>query len=189
MSGQASISAERVSRFSEDDLAALCEATIAAILDGGGFGWLSPPAPSLLARYFQGLLLVPETGLFVVRENGMIQGAAVLSRPARNNEAQAMSAHFSGIHVAPYARGRGLGRALARAVIRSARAMGCRVLNCDVRETQTAAIALCRSLGFEHWGTHPYYARSGGALVKGLYLVKLLDDEDETAHSIKDDNT
>lgn len=168
------ILAERLSRLDEDDLTALCEAATAAILDGNGFGWLTAPAPSSLARYFQGLLLVPEANLFVVRENGLIQGAAVLTRPPRNNEAQAMSAQLSGIHIAPYARGRGLGRRLAEAVIASATSMGCKVLNCDVRETQTHAIALFTSLGFQHWGTHPYYARSGSELIPGRFMAKLL---------------
>lgn len=37
------IHAERVQQMHEDDLHALCDATNAAILDGGGFGWLAPP--------------------------------------------------------------------------------------------------------------------------------------------------
>ncbi len=91
------LSTERLQSLSEDDLHSLCEATHAAILDGGGFGWLSPPPHDVLERYFRGLLLVPERQLFVARHDGMIVGAAQLVRPPRNNEAQAMSAtmmHF-----------------------------------------------------------------------------------------------
>ncbi|AOX16705.1 1-(5-phosphoribosyl)-5-[(5-phosphoribosylamino)methylideneamino]imidazole-4-carboxamide isomerase [Kozakia baliensis] len=172
--------AEKLSKISADDLAALCEATTAAILDGGGFGWLNPPNMTVLERYFQGLLLVPEHSLFVVRdEHGVIQGSAQLVRPPRSNEAQAMTGQMRGYYVAPYMRGRGLGHALAQAVIEAARTMGLRVLNCDVRETQKGAIAMFRSLGFEHWGTHPYYARSNGHTIRGLFLVKLLADETE----------
>lgn len=169
------ITANRVTRLSEDDLGALCEAATAAILGGGGFGWLEPPPRNVLERYFQGLLLVPEASLFIVRESGVIQGAAVLTRPSRHNEVQAMSAHISGFHVAPYMRGRGLGHALLADVVDYARGTGCRVLNCDIRETQSQAIALFRTFGFEEWGTHPYYARVHGETVRGLYLVKLLD--------------
>lgn len=166
---------EKLSRISDDDMAALCEATTAAILDGGGFGWLEPPGTLVLERFFRGLLLVPEHSLFVVRdEAGVIQGAAQLVRPPRNNEAQAMTAHMRGYYVAPYMRGRGLGHALAGAVIEAARAMGCQVLNCDVRETQSTAISMFQALGFEHWGTHPHYARSKGQIVRGLFMMKLL---------------
>lgn len=175
------IHAERLTKLDADDLAALCEATTAAILDGGGFGWLQPPALPTLERYFQGVLLVPERGLFVVRENGVIQGAALLTRPPRNNEAQAMSATISGFHIAPYMRGRGLGQALAQALMQAATAMGCRVLNCDIRETQKAAIALFQSLGFEQWGVHPYYARDRGQIIRGLYLFKLLGQESSSS--------
>ncbi len=128
--------AERLSRIDDIDMAALCEITTAAILDGGGLGWLTPPGRTVLERYFNGLLLVPETRFFVVRdESGQIQGCAQLLRPSRNNEAQAQTAQIRGYFVAPYMRGRGLGFVLADAVIAAARAMGCRVLNCEVPET------------------------------------------------------
>ncbi|MBV8400077.1 MAG: GNAT family N-acetyltransferase, partial [Acetobacteraceae bacterium] len=34
---------ERAPELSEDDLHALCEAAHAAIIEGGGFGWVQPP--------------------------------------------------------------------------------------------------------------------------------------------------
>ena len=34
---------ERLKRFNDQDLNSLCEATDAAIIDGGGFGWVNPP--------------------------------------------------------------------------------------------------------------------------------------------------
>lgn len=174
--------AERLSRISETDLAALCEITTAAIIDGGGLGWLTPPGRSVLERFFHGLLLVPEARLFVVRdETGQIQGCAQLLRPSRNNEAQAQTAQIRGYFVAPYMRGRGLGFVLADAVIASARALGCRVLNCEVPETQSSALSMFRSLGFEEWGVHPYYARSHQGTVKGVFMTKRLDHD--TAHA------
>ncbi len=168
--------AERLSRIDDTDMAALCEITTAAIIDGGGLGWLTPPGRAVLERHFNGLLLVPETRFFVVRdESGQIQGCAQLLRPSRNNEAQAQTAQIRGYFVAPYMRGRGLGFVLADAVIAAARAMGCRVLNCEVPETQSSALAMFRSLGFEHWGTHPYYARGHEGTIKGLFMTKILD--------------
>ncbi|WP_243443953.1 1-(5-phosphoribosyl)-5-[(5-phosphoribosylamino)methylideneamino]imidazole-4-carboxamide isomerase [Asaia prunellae] len=169
-------SAERLTRIDETDMAALCEITTATILDGGGLGWLTPPGRVVLERYFNGLLLVPETRFFVVRdETGQIQGCAQLVRPPRNNEAQAQTAQIRGYFVVPYMRGRGLGYVLADAVISAATAMGCRVLNCEVPETQESALAMFRSLGFEHWGTHPYYARNHEGTVKGIFMTKRLE--------------
>ncbi|MCQ8242428.1 1-(5-phosphoribosyl)-5-[(5-phosphoribosylamino)methylideneamino]imidazole-4-carboxamide isomerase [Rhizosaccharibacter radicis] len=171
-----SLSAERVSALSDDDLQALCEATDAAILEGGGFGWLSSPGRQTLEKYFRGVLLVPERALFVARLDGTIVGAAQLVRPPRNNEAQAMSATLTHAYVAPYARGHGLARMMTEAVEERARALGYQVLNLDVRETQTAAISLYQRLGYTHWGTHPHYARVGGGTVRGLFFCKRLQD-------------
>ena len=41
----------RLSDFSAGDLSDLCEATEAAILDGGGFGWVAPPSRDVLESY------------------------------------------------------------------------------------------------------------------------------------------
>ncbi len=168
--------AERVTELDDDDIQALCEATHAAILDGGGFGWLAAPGHQVLERYFRGLLMVPERSLFVGRLGGTIVGATQMLRPSRNNEAQAMSATLTHSYVAPYARGHGLARMLTLAVEERARAMGYQVLNLDVRETQQAAIALYQSMGFQHWGTHPHYARVGGRIVRGLFFAKWLQE-------------
>lgn len=176
------ITCERVvSPLLPEDLDALIEATSAGILDGGGFGWLQPPGHQALTRYFEGLLLVPERSFYVVRENGVICGAGQLVRPPASYEAHAATANLTGFFVAPYARGRGLGRALLETMLKGAKAIGCKVVNCDIRETHVAAIGLFRSFEFEHWGTHPYYARIGGQTVRGLFLSKLLANENEAA--------
>ncbi|MBB2170167.1 1-(5-phosphoribosyl)-5-[(5-phosphoribosylamino)methylideneamino]imidazole-4-carboxamide isomerase [Gluconacetobacter aggeris] len=170
--------AERVQSLTEDDLQALCEATDAAILDGGGFGWLNVPGRQAMERYFRGLLMVPERMLFVARLDGIIVGAAQLVRPPRNNEAQAMSATLMHLYVAPYARGRGLGRLLLLEAEQCARAMGYQILNLDVRETQEAAIRLFRTFGFYQWGTHPSYARADGRTMRGLFFTKRLQENE-----------
>ena len=104
-------------------------------------------------------------------------GCAQLVRPPRNNEAQAFAAQMMHHFVAPYARGHGLARMLVRRVEDGARAMGYQVLNLDVRETQTAAIALYERMGFQRWGTHPAYARVGGRTVCGYYYFKKLQEQ------------
>ncbi len=45
---------ERLTRFANPDLHDLCDAAEAAILDGGGFGWLSPPERHTMEAYWKG---------------------------------------------------------------------------------------------------------------------------------------
>ena len=170
------LSVSLASVLEEDDLQALCEAADAAIIDGGGFGWVNPPGRPALESYFRGLLLVPERQLFVGRLDGVIVGSAQLVRPPRNNEAQAFSASLMHSFVAPYARGHGLARMLTRRVEEAARGLGFMMLNLDVRETQTAAIKLYEGAGYQRWGEHPAYARVGGAMIRGLFYCKRLRD-------------
>ncbi len=168
------LSVECVTELQEDDLHALCEATNAAILDGGGFGWVTPPGQQVLERYFRGVLLVPERDLLIGRADGLIAGSAQLVRQPRNNEAQAHGATLMHSFVAPYARGNGLARLMMLKAEEKARALGYKVMNLDVRETQTAAIALFESLGYLRWGEHPAYARVKGRLIRGFFYTKLL---------------
>src|SRR3954464_9189421 len=160
---------ERIVEFTEDDLHALCEATDAAIIDGGGFGWVNPPGRRALETYFRGVLLVPERELFVARLDGEIVGSAILVRPPRNNEAQAFAASLMHSYIAPYTRGHGLARMLTEAVEARARELGYHILNLDVRETQTVAIAMYESHGYTRWGRHPEYALVRGKSVSGLF--------------------
>jgi ribosomal protein S18 acetylase RimI-like enzyme len=168
------LTVERVTDFTDDDLATLCEAADAAIIEGGGFGWVNPPGRQALERYFRGLLLVPERELFIGRLNGTIVGSAQMVRPPRNNEAQSFAATIMHAFVAPYARGHGVGRMMLTRVEDGARALGYQVLNLDVRETQTAAIRMYEALGYIRWGEHPAYARVRGQTVRGFYYYKTL---------------
>ncbi len=174
---------EHVTELHDDDMAALCEATNAAILDGGGFGWVNPPGQQALERYFRGVMLVPERELFVGRVDGVITGSAQLVRQPRNNEAQAFAAAIMHAFVAPFARGQGLARLMTIRIEDRARALSYRVLNLDVRETQTAAIALYESLGYERWGIHPEYARVKGKTLKGYFYTKSLKKPGDAAHA------
>lgn len=169
------LAVEIVTEISEHDLADLCEATNAAIIEGGGFGWVQSQERAALARHFRGVLLVPDRTLFLARLDGMVVGSAQLVRPPRNNEAQAFAAQLTHAYIAPYARGFGLARRLVARVEEHAAAMGFRVLNLDVRETQASAIALFETLGYTRWGTHPAYARVDGRTVAGHFYYKLLE--------------
>jgi RimJ/RimL family protein N-acetyltransferase len=165
---------ERIVEFTDHDLHSLCEATDAAIIDGGGFGWINPPGRRALETYFRGILLVPERELFVARLDGAVVGSAHLVRPPRNNEAQSFAAQLMHSFIAPYARGHGLARNLILGVEDRARELGYHVLNLDVRETQEAAIRLYESLGFVRWGVHPDYALVRGKVIRGFYYYKRL---------------
>ena len=76
--------------------------------------------------------------------------------------------------VAPFARGQGLARLMMVRIEDRARALGYRVLNLDVRETQVAAIAMYKSLGYQCWGVHPEYARVRGQILRGFFYTKAL---------------
>lgn len=166
---------ERVEALDAADLAALCDATNAAIGEGGGFGWVQPQSRATLERHFRGVLLVPERELFLARLDGEVVGSAQLVRPPRNNEAQAFAATLTHAFIAPYARGFGLARLLVRRVEERAAALGARVLNLDVRATQGEAITLFEGLGYVRWGTHPAYARVNGQTVPGFFYYRLLE--------------
>jgi RimJ/RimL family protein N-acetyltransferase len=166
---------ERIDQLDDHDMAELCEATDAAIIEGGGFGWLEPQGRVALERHFRGVLLVPERELFIARLDGMVVGSAQLVRPPRNNEAQAFGAALTHAYIAPYGRGFGLARLMVARVEERAASLGHRVLNLDVRETQSTAITLFEALGYERWGTHPAYARVDGRTVAGHYYYKLLE--------------
>lgn len=153
----------------------LCDATVAAIEGGGGFGWLIPPPRQVMETYYSGVVLVPGRTLFVGLLDGVIAGSAQLVRPTRNNEAQAAACNLVSAFVAPWARGHGLSRMLTEAVEDQARMEGFGLINLDVRESQTAAIHVYESMGYVHWGTHPLYARlADGAVVPGRFYYKIL---------------
>jgi ribosomal protein S18 acetylase RimI-like enzyme len=168
------IAIERLTEFEAADINDICDAAEAAILEGGGFGWLKAPPRHVFEAYWRGVLLVPERQLFVGRLDGVIAGAAQFVRPARNNEAQAHAATLTGHFVAPWARGHGLARELTAAVEEAVRAAGFRVLNLDVRETQARAIQIYEARGYVRWGSHPRYALVDGQYVQGHFYTKEL---------------
>jgi ribosomal protein S18 acetylase RimI-like enzyme len=168
------VTVEQAQTLNGNDLADLCDAAETAILDGGGFGWLSPPPRDGMERYWMGVVLVPERLLFVGRLDGRIGGSAQLILSPRNNEAQSKIATITTNFVAPWARGHGMARALTLACERAARKNKIRFINLDVRETQEAAIQLYESLGYERWGTNPNYAVVNGRSVTGCYYTKRL---------------
>ena len=165
---------EQVDDLSPADLEDLCDATDAAITDGGGFGWVRLPAREILERYWRGVLAMPARMLFVARLDGVICGTAQLIMPPRNNEAQSFAVHMTTVFVAPWARGHGLARMMVEDMEKAAKESGFDVINLDVRETQEAAIKLYENMGYVCFGTHPFYARVDGKTIPGRYYYKSL---------------
>jgi ribosomal protein S18 acetylase RimI-like enzyme len=170
------VTVEHLTQYSGTDLDDICEATESAIAEGGGFGWLKVPPRQVLENYWKGMLLVPERRLVVGRLDGVIAGSAQLSRAPRNNEAQAFAGTVTSAFVAPWARGRGIGRGVVTRLEGLGRELGLVVLNLDLRATQLAAIGLYESLGYQRWGSHPCYAQVDGRVIPGHYYFKRLDE-------------
>ncbi len=169
-------SVEIVSSLKSGDLSDLCDATDAAIVDGGGFGWVSPPPRDVLERYWKGVLAIPVRTLFVGRLDGVIVGSVQLVDPPPNNEAQAFAATLTAVFTAPWARGHGLAQSLIMAAEAEARDRDFAVIQLDVRETQQAAIRLYENRGYQRWGTNPFYALVDEKMISGHYFCKILNE-------------
>lgn len=174
---------EAIAELNPGDLDDLCSATEAAILEGGGFGWLAPPPRHILEAYWKGVTLVPERTLFVARLDDVIGGSAQLIRPSRNNEATDFAAGLTTFFLAPWSRGHGLAKMLVEAVEAVATEEKFLQLNLDVRETQEQAIKLYESLGYDRWGSNPRYARVGGKTIAGHFYSKQLNGGLEGKHT------
>ena len=166
---------ELVERLTPNDLRDLCDATDAAIEGGGGFGWVELPARDSLERYWEGVMVMPARMLLVARLDGVICGTCQLWKPAPNNEAQGHTVQLTTNFIAPWARGHGLAKMLIEKAEAVALSEGFAVINLDVRETLTDAIALYEKLNYTRIGEHPYYARAENKVFKGYYYYKVID--------------
>lgn len=167
---------ELMTDISTSDMEDLCVATNEAILDGNGFGWLTPPERSVQEAFWKGVIAMPVRELYCARLEGRIVGSAQLIKPFANNEASAHIANISTFFIAPYARGHGLAIGLVEVLVQSARKQGFKCLEVDVRETQKAAISLIENSGFVHWATKRKYAWNGEKYVDGYYYTKDLEE-------------
>ncbi|MEU8352698.1 GNAT family N-acetyltransferase [Streptomyces sp. NPDC048845] len=99
------------------------------------------------------MLRAPGHTVVAVDETGAVLGTAKMNPNHMGGASHIASASFM---VAPEHGGRGVGRALGEYALRWARAEGYRAMQFNaVVETNTRAVALWRSLGFEVLGTLP----------------------------------
>lgn len=113
----------------------------------------------------------PPGATVVLEEDGEVLGTAKMgpNRPGRGDHVGTAS-----FMVAEAARGRGVGRRLAEHVVAWHRERGYRAIQFNaVVETNTAAVALWRSLGFTVVGTVPGAFRSRGHGYVGLHVMHL----------------
>jgi RimJ/RimL family protein N-acetyltransferase len=80
-----------------------------------------------------------------------------------------------GVYVSALKRGQGLPRGMMKALLERAAAIaGLEQVLLSVTRTQTAALALYRSLGFEPFGTEPRALNINGEFIDEHYLVRRL---------------
>lgn len=119
------------------------------------------PLPALAER----LRPDPENVTFGAWEGTELVGICTLVR--EQGPRSRHRADIFGMGVLARAQGQGLGRALLAAAIAYAHELpGVQSLHLDVMETQTAALKLYRSLGFEVWGTEPNAICLDGQLLR-----------------------
>ena len=168
------INAEICKSLDKVDLQELCDATEEAIIGGGGFGWISPPSFKTLQNYWKGVLLIPERVLIVGKLDNVIAGSVQLIKPAKNNEAQSHSCILSTFFFAPWARGFGLAKEVFNKAETKAKQDGFKVMNLEVRETQSRAIQLYEQAGFIKSGVNPKSVFINGKYITGFYYYKEL---------------
>lgn len=115
------------------------------------------------------LLEPPDRTVVAVDEEGTVLGSAKMNRNHLGPASHVASASFI---VAPEHSGKGVGRALGEHVIERARDAGYRAMQFNaVVETNTRAVALWRSLGFEVIGTLPEGFRHPVHGYVGLHIM------------------
>jgi ribosomal protein S18 acetylase RimI-like enzyme len=168
------LSVEHVEKFGPGVLVELCAATVDAITDGIGFGWVRPPSRQRLEAYWRGVVLVPERELFIGLVDGSVAGSVQLVKPSPNFEAVRFNSDIETHFVAPWARGHGLARQLLEAAERAAIGGGFSVMRLDVRASQDRAISLYESCGYARWGTLDRYHKVNDEMIAGHFYVKTL---------------
>ena len=170
----AKLSVETVDQLTGRDILELSDAAEAAILSGGGFGWLMPPPKSVMEDYWRGVQMIPDRHLIIARLDKVIAGSCQIVRPPKNNEAQKFSCQLTTFFVAPWARGHGLAKMIVAESEALAKSEGFLMINLDVRATQDRAIQSFEARSFKRYATNNYYAKVNGEYVPGFYYHKEL---------------
>jgi GNAT superfamily N-acetyltransferase len=144
----------------EARLGEFCALLCDAVLGGASIGFVLPLAPGELEAYWREVInAVRGRGRILIAafEGETLLGSAQLALEPRANgrhRAEVMKLMVLRAH-----RGRGVGRALMRAILNAARQAGRTLLLLDVRSEDPAERLYC-SLGFVPFGRVPAHARS-----------------------------
>ncbi|MEU6132901.1 GNAT family N-acetyltransferase [Saccharopolyspora sp. NPDC047091] len=134
---------------------AVAELLGAQVRAGAALGWVEPPPRAEIAELIGSLVAAGpgEAACAVARDAGELVGFGYWRRYARPTHRP--HADLEKLAVSPAAGGRGIGRALLRALVESARAAGVEQLTLDFRGDNHAAEHLYRSEGFVECGRLP----------------------------------
>ena len=141
-----------------DDRAGLADLVAEVVAAGGAVGWLEAPAPAEVDAWLSEAL-AGGARFALARDDGRVVGCGYWQRhlgPVLRRNAQ-----LSKLMTAPRARGRGVARLVATALVDDARAAGVEVLTLAARGNNHAALGLYASLGFATTGRRPDFVAVG----------------------------
>ena len=169
------IEVKKIKNFEKGELEELTSATMNAIQEGIGFGWIKKPAKNKIIEYWKGVILVPNRWLLVGKYKGIISGSIQVVTFSSTNEAAIFRVFIDTHFVATWARGYGLAKLLLEAAQQECKKKNYTHVILDVRETQKRAINLYEQLGFKLWGKLPVYHKlSDDSMVSGNFYYKEL---------------
>ena len=118
------ITVKKTNSFKKGELEELTSATMDAIKEGIGFGWVKPPPKYKVRNYWKGVLLVPNRWLFLGRYKGLIAGSLQVVTFSSSNEASMFRVFIDTHFVATWARGHGLAKLLIEEAEKYASVLG-----------------------------------------------------------------
>ena len=148
------LNVERVSRLSEDQIAALSRILIGVVRAGASVGFVPPLSRDDADAYWRGVLK-PGCVLLIATRNGQIAGTGQLELAMRSNGRT--RAEVCKVLVAVEAQGQGIGKALMLALEDEARNEGRSLLHLDTNSDDRSN-RLYLAMGYTAAGTIPNWA-------------------------------